>query len=305
MHSNLASRVLLGAAVFPLTLTGAQQSQSGSGGGSSNNGNNGDNGNSGNSGSSGGGGGGGDNCIRLTGDSSYSWHADGDFSGSGNIDNSPHCFGPGSGGISIGAPGASSGASGNTRIECHFPSGESNADFYNCNLSLVDGFSAAVTCTVAGGGWPNSNDPTAPLGCGYDLMSQCPEDAKDPSCKCCKNKKGASVSGKSNVDSVFQHCDDSKDNPNSAEIFYNMKGAYKFQKSDFPITCKVGQGQSVGNQKRAVDAHHHQQQHHRSQSVIGDEAGAGAARAHQHRSSSSGAEKVREVKIRSLADMMR
>ena len=193
----------------------------------------------------------GSNCIKLTGDKSYTWKADGGFSGSGNIDNSEHCFPSGSGGISIGAPDAPMGASGNTRIECSVPESEPEADFYNCNLSLVDGFSAAVTCSTADSkGWPNSNNDSAPLGCGYDLMDGCQE--YDDTCKCCKNTAGAHVSDAGAVAPNFQQCNDSEEYPNSAEIYFNMVGSFMFAKSDFPISCNVGAGEKVGQQKRSV-----------------------------------------------------
>ena len=196
----------------------------------------------------------GGNCIKLSGNTNYTWKADGDFHGEGQIDNTEHCFSSGSGGISIGAPGAPKGASGNTRLECHFPSGETDADFYNCNLSLVDGFSAAVTCTVGGDkGWPNSKDPSAPIGCGYNLMENCQN--WEDSCKCCKNPKGAHTSDISSLAPNFQLCKHSKENPNSAEVTFDMEGAYKFQKSDFPIECKIDEGISPKS-KRVVDAHH-------------------------------------------------
>lgn len=207
-----------------------------------------------------------DNCIKLTGSSSYTWKADGSFAslGSGPIANKTHCFGSGSGGISIGAPDALPGAAGNTRIECFFPESETDADFYNCNLSLVDGFSAAVTCEVAGGGWPNSHNESQPLGCGYDLMADCPEEAYDDDCKCCKNHAGAHVESAKAVAPVFQACDHSDEFANSAEIYYNMIGAFKFKKSDFPLECKVGPGEvppsSAGKMVRR-ESHAHQHSH--------------------------------------------
>lgn len=205
----------------------------------------------------------GGNCIKLTGDKAYTWKADGAYSGSGQIDDQEHCFPSGGGGISIGAPGAPMGLPGNTRIECFFPETETDADFYNCNLSLVDGFSAAVTCTTANsGGWPNSNNDSAPLGCGYDLMDGCQD--YDDTCKCCKNENGAKVTDASAVAANFQSCQDSDEYPNSAEIYYSMPGAFKFSKSDFPLSCEVGKGAKVGGgaQKRSATPSPHQKHAH-------------------------------------------
>lgn len=208
------------------------------------------------------------NCIKLSGHKDYTWKADGSFEGSGKIKNETHCFGPGSGGISIGAPDATPGAAGNTRIECFFPENEDDANFYNCNLSLVDGFSAAVTCAVHGGGWPNSNNDSQPIGCGYDLLADCPKDAYDEDCKCCKNKAGAHVESPDAVDPVFQPCDHSDEFANSAEIYYNMVGAFKFKASDFPIECKVGAGEappSSSKMARRDQAHQHSHHQHAQQ----------------------------------------
>lgn len=203
----------------------------------------------------------GGNCINLGGDKDYTWKADGAFSGSGQIDDQEHCFGSGGGGISIGAPGAPMGTPGNTRLECFFPETETDAEFYNCNLSLVDGFSAAVTCTTANsGGWPNSNNDSAPLGCGYDLMDGC--ENYDDTCKCCKNSNGAKVSDAAAVAPNFQSCKDSDEYPNSAEIYFDMPGAFKFSKSDFPLSCEVGKGAKVGgSQKRSAAPSQSEQQH--------------------------------------------
>ena len=211
----------------------------------------------------------GKNCIKLTGHKDYSWKADGSFSGEGNIDDQTHCFGSGGGGISFGAPAAPAGQPGNTRLECFFPEDETDASFYNCNLSLVDGFSAAVTCAVNGGGWPNSNNDSQPLGCGYDLMSDCPKSAYDDTCKCCKNHDGAKANSVTAVDPVFQTCKDTDAFPNSAEIHYNMKGAFKFSASDFPIECKVGAGKSTPSSKvRRDERNGHQHARHQKRSSI-------------------------------------
>ena len=197
-----------------------------------------------------------DNCIKLTGNKGYTWKADGAFSGSGKIDGKQHCFPAGAGGISIGAPHAPAGSAGNTRIECSFPENETDAEFYNCNISLVDGFSAAVMCSVAGGGWPNSNNDTQPIGCGYNLMKDCPAEAYDDGCKCCKNHAGAHAESADAVDPVFRSCKDSDEYANSAEIYYNMVGAFKFKASDLPLNCKVSAGKtpSVKVRREEFDA---------------------------------------------------
>lgn len=220
-----------------------------------------------------------DNCIKLTGDKAYTWKADGSFTGSGKIDGKKHCFGAGAGGISIGAPHAPAGSAGNTRIEFFFPETETDTEFYNCNLSLVDGFSAAVICSVAGGGWPGSNNDTQPIGCGYNLMKDCPPHAYDNRCKCCKNHAGAHAESADEVDPVFQSCKDSDEYANSAEIYYDMIGSFKFKASDFPITCKVGAGkaprmkvrreefdaareqQAQQQKEKREEKHHHAHQH--------------------------------------------
>lgn len=80
-------------------------------------------------------------------------------------------------------------------LECYFSKdSESDPDFYNCNLSLVDGFGAAVTCQTANGGWPGSYTNSAVLGCSYNLMEICDDNLKDDGCKCCKNDNSAYVS---------------------------------------------------------------------------------------------------------------
>ena len=203
-----------------------------------------------------------DNCIKLKGHKGYTWQADGSFTGSGKVDGKEHCFPSGSGGISIGAPHAPTGSAGNTRIECYFPETETDAEFYNCNLSLVDGFSAAVTCSVAGGGWPNSNNNSQPIGCGYNLMKDCPADAYDEDCKCCKNLAGAQANSADAVDPVFQTCKDTDEYANSAEIFHSMIGAFKFSASDFPLTCEIGPGKapSVKVRREEFDAAKEQEQ---------------------------------------------
>lgn len=206
-----------------------------------------------------------DNCIKLSGSSDYTWKADGSFesAGHGPISNETVCLGPGSGGISIGAPDALPGAAGNTRIECYFPENETDAEFYNCNLSLVDGFSAAVTCSVRGGGWPNSNNDSQPLGCGYDLLADCPEGAYDEACKCCKNHEGAHAESPEAVDPVFRSCDHSDEFANSAEIYYNMIGAFKFNKADFPLECEVGPGQAPPSSPAVVPRSSHRHGAHK------------------------------------------
>ena len=207
----------------------------------------------------------GDNCIHLKGDEAYSWLAGGDFQGDGQVDNSTHCFGAGSGRISFGGPDAPKGSPGNTLLECHFPESETDADFYNCNLSLIDGWSAAVTCETTSGGWPNSNDDKAPLGCGYDLKPHCPPELWKEETQLCLNEKGAHVSGLGGQAEVFQMCGHSKDNPNSAEVFFDMVGAFKIAKTDFPLTCTVGAGVAAKlPEKRSVHghAHGHGHEHH-------------------------------------------
>ena len=83
---------------------------------------------------------------------------------------------------------------------------------------------------------------------------------------------------------------------NSAEIYYDMKGAFKFEKKDFPITCKVGKGESVKRRKgrAVVEAHHH--------GVV--QRGHARGRGHGH-GQGRGVEKVREMRRRSLGDMVR
>ena len=72
---------------------------------------------------------------------------------------------------------------GNTKLECFFPSGSGSP---NCDISLVDGYSVSVQCTIPGAA-------TIGLGPGTNLfnLGTCPEAVTDGFCK---NTEGYSAS---------------------------------------------------------------------------------------------------------------
>ena len=82
---------------------------------------------------------------------------------------------------------------GNTKLECYFPTDSTQQS--NCDISLVDGYSLSVTCTMKGASQPQ-------IGGSVDLWTSgtCPGGAQDGFCK----NANAYDAAQSDVDAFFQ-----------------------------------------------------------------------------------------------------
>ena len=120
----------------------------------------------------------------------------------------------------------------NTELECNFPSGQGQNTMPNCDISLVDGYSLNVACTIPGSSAPigyNGNLNTYSNSVGHACQSP-------KSGECCQNLQGPFVSSPDQVDPFFSPAADTC-------FIYQAKGTQSFfTGSSITITCTVSPG---------------------------------------------------------------
>ncbi|KAK3168899.1 hypothetical protein OEA41_005347 [Lepraria neglecta] len=197
------------------------------------------------SGSSGNGGNGNPWCFEfnMKGISDFFWSIPGGNvwpAGSGDSSNANQCV-----------PGATTGGSMffgvvqnpakcNTELECNFPNGQGQNTMPNCDISLVDGYSLNVACTIPGGSAPigyNGNLNAYSNSVGHACQSP-------KSGECCQNLQGPSVSSPDQVDPFFSPAADTC-------FIYQAKGTQSFfTGSSITITCTVSPGYVGGTSSK-------------------------------------------------------
>ena len=98
----------------------------------------------------------GENCVTFTSDdpswyysNSYPWTGSGTF---GDLPGGKICLPSNSAGGAMYIGSSANPGAGNTKFECYFPTDSTQQS--NCDVSLVDGYSLSVTCTMEGASQP-------------------------------------------------------------------------------------------------------------------------------------------------------
>lgn len=126
-----------------------------------------------------------------------------------------------------------------TKLECTF-----GVDGQNCDISLVDGYSVPLECTIAGA------TPSETIGGTTDLntLGSCTSKGGDNTCKNA-NSYGSAASG---VSSFFQPAySDDGNAPGGNYCIFNLCGgkSYAFFKGTPTIDCKVGGSASTASKR--------------------------------------------------------
>lgn len=201
----------------------------------------------------------GGNCITFTADDpSWSYSNSGPWTGSGTFGDLPGgklCLPSNAAGGAMYIGTSAKPSAGNTKLECYFPLDPSQPS--NCDVSLVDGYSLSVTCTMEGASQPQ-------IGGSVNLWTSgtCPGGQKGG---VCPNTK-AYDAAQSDVDPFFQTGINA---PNNYCIWWACTQD-SFFKTGTEIKCHVSAGtpaaskRDVGETVETREAKLHRRSHVKS-----------------------------------------